>query len=147
MLPSLNKGYFYLFFFFIFFFQWYVLFSFNFKVMSHETIHTGLTVEKMLQPLQTLRSFSSLGLRSVHLTNSSQRIWHLKSYETTNPRNSELCREPIMETLTKRKWNWAGHMARRTDYRLKSRIAIWTPYGHTRNRGKPRTRWRDDLLL
>ena len=53
----------------------------------------------------------------------------------------------IMETLTKLKWNWAGHVASRTDNRLKSRIAFWTPYGHTRNRGKPRTRWRDDLLL
>ena len=53
----------------------------------------------------------------------------------------------ILETLTKRKWNWAGHVARRTDNRLKSRIAFCTPYGHTRNRGLPRTRWRDDLLL
>lgn len=53
----------------------------------------------------------------------------------------------IMETLTKGKWNLAGHVARRTDNRLKSRIAFWTPYGPTRNRGKPRTGWRDDLLL
>ena len=53
----------------------------------------------------------------------------------------------IMETLSKLKWNWAGHMARRKDKSLKSHIAFWTPYGHTRNRGKPRTRCRDDLLL
>ena len=28
---------------------------------------------------------------------------------------------------------------------LIARITFWTPRGHTTNRGRPRTRWRDDL--
>ena len=51
----------------------------------------------------------------------------------------------IMETTSKLKWNWAAHVARRTDNRWTTRITFWTPRGHTRNRGIPRTRWRDDL--
>ena len=51
----------------------------------------------------------------------------------------------IMETISKRKWNWADHVARRKDNRWTTRITFWTPRGHTGNRGRPRTRWRDDL--
>ena len=51
----------------------------------------------------------------------------------------------IMEAISKLKWNWAGHVARRTDNRWTTRITFWTPRGHTRNRGRPRTRWRNDL--
>ena len=51
----------------------------------------------------------------------------------------------ILETISKLKWNWAGHVARRTDNRWTTHIMFWTPQGHTRNQGRPRTRWRDDL--
>ena len=51
----------------------------------------------------------------------------------------------IMETISKLKWNWAGHVARRTDQGWTTRILFWTPRGRTRNRGRPTTRWRDDL--
>ena len=46
----------------------------------------------------------------------------------------------IMEIISKLKWNWAGHVARRTDNRRTTCITFWTPRGHTRNRGRPRTR-------
>ena len=51
----------------------------------------------------------------------------------------------IMETISKLKWNWAGHVARRTDNRWTTCITFWTPRGHTRNRGRPKKRGRDDL--
>ena len=51
----------------------------------------------------------------------------------------------ILETIRKLKWNWAGHVARMTDNRWTSRTTFWTPRGYARNRGRQKTRWRDDL--
>ena len=51
----------------------------------------------------------------------------------------------ILETISKLKWNWAGHIAKMTDNRWTSRTTFWTPRGYTRNRGRQKTRWRDDL--
>jgi len=51
----------------------------------------------------------------------------------------------IVEVINNLKWNWAGHISRRNDNRWTTRITNWTPRGHTRNRGRQKTRWRDDL--
>ena len=51
----------------------------------------------------------------------------------------------IMETVSKLKWNWAGHVARQEDNRWTSILTHWTPRGSKRNPGRPKTRWRDDL--
>ena len=47
--------------------------------------------------------------------------------------------------LCKLKWNWPGHVARRTDNHWTTCITFWMPHGHTRNGGRPRMRLRDDL--
>ena len=51
----------------------------------------------------------------------------------------------ILVTINNLKWSWAGHLARRTDNRWTTKITQWTPRGHERNRGRQRTRWRDDI--
>ena len=51
----------------------------------------------------------------------------------------------IMETISKLKWNWAGHVVRRIDYCWTTCIMFWMSWKHTRNRGRPRIKWRDDL--
>ena len=51
----------------------------------------------------------------------------------------------VLTTISKLKWEWAGHVARMNDNRWTARVTQWTPRGHTRGRGRPRTRWRDDL--
>ena len=44
------------------------------------------------------------------------------------------------------KWNWAGHVARMTDNRWTRRILEWRPRQDAfRNRGRPPTRWSDDI--
>ena len=43
-----------------------------------------------------------------------------------------------------RKWRLAGHTARRTDGRWSTKLLFWTPAGY-RNRGRPVTRWADEL--
>ena len=51
----------------------------------------------------------------------------------------------ILETISKAKWTWAGHLTRRTDNRWTTKLTFWQPSGHTRNKGRPKFRWRDDL--
>ena len=45
----------------------------------------------------------------------------------------------------RRKWGWAGHVARRRDGRWTSRMLHWLPHGGERSRGRPATRWEDEL--
>ena len=48
--------------------------------------------------------------------------------------------------ITSLKWNWAGHLARANDGRWTRKITEWRPRDHAlRSRGRPPTRWSDDL--
>ena len=55
----------------------------------------------------------------------------------------------ILEVISNAKWTWAGHVARRDENRWTTKLTTWEPRGqypgHTRNRGRQKTRWRDDL--
>ena len=51
----------------------------------------------------------------------------------------------ILEDVSKLKWKWAGHVARMRDNRWTSRATDWIPRNYKRSRGRPGTRWRDDL--
>ena len=44
----------------------------------------------------------------------------------------------ILETISKPKWTWAGHLTRRTDNRWTTKLTFWQPRGHTRNKGRPK---------
>ena len=44
----------------------------------------------------------------------------------------------------RRKWQWAGHIARRSDGRWGRKVLDWCPHG-CRSRGRPVTRWTDAL--
>ena len=45
----------------------------------------------------------------------------------------------------RRKWRWAGHVARRHDKRWSHEVLEWTPANGSRNQGGKRTRWVDDI--
>ena len=49
------------------------------------------------------------------------------------------------EERRRRKWRWAGHVARRDDGRWTKKMLSFTPEG-SRNVGRPRKRWEDDLV-
>jgi hypothetical protein len=51
----------------------------------------------------------------------------------------------IMDHIRGNKHRWAGHVCRRTDNRWTTRITEWCPRDHKRSRGRPKTRWRDEL--
>jgi hypothetical protein len=50
-----------------------------------------------------------------------------------------------VEEQRRRKWQWAGHVARRTDARWARLLIDWIPLGR-RRRGHPETRWNDVLV-
>jgi hypothetical protein len=43
------------------------------------------------------------------------------------------------------KWQWAGHISRRTDNRWGERVLEWRPRLGKRSVGRPQARWSDDL--
>ena len=46
----------------------------------------------------------------------------------------------------RRKWRWAGHVARRTDGRWTTWMLDWQPVGGFRAPGRPMARWEDVLV-
>ena len=53
----------------------------------------------------------------------------------------------IVEAIKERKWTWAGHVARFSDNRWTKRLTEWEPRGRgKRPRGRPKTRWRDEIV-
>lgn len=51
----------------------------------------------------------------------------------------------VIARIARLKWNWAGHLARLTDGRWSKRLLEWRPRADKRNRGRPPTRWTDDI--
>ncbi|KAI8421377.1 hypothetical protein MSG28_009457 [Choristoneura fumiferana] len=52
----------------------------------------------------------------------------------------------IARRIAKLKWQWAGHIARRTDDRWGQKVLEWRPRTGRRAVGRPPTRWSDDLV-
>ena len=48
-------------------------------------------------------------------------------------------------TYFRRKWRWAGHIARLADDRWTIQSVLWDPVAGARNVGRPRRRWTDAL--
>ena len=65
-------------------------------------------------------------------------------------RNEEIRRRTkvadIAQRISKLKWQWAGHIARRTDGRWGRKVLEWRPRTGKRSVGRPPTRWTDDLI-
>eukprot|EP00973_Karenia_brevis_P095134 12425838-Karenia_brevis.AAC.1 len=49
--------------------------------------------------------------------------------------------------VRRKKWRWAGHVARRSDGRWASRLVGWAPSNGYRRPGHPCKRWADDLRV
>jgi len=47
--------------------------------------------------------------------------------------------------VRKKKWRWAGHLARRCDGRWTTRLSVWEPEDGHRKRGRPCKKWTSDL--
>jgi hypothetical protein len=51
----------------------------------------------------------------------------------------------IAHRISMLKWQWAGHISRRTDNRWGKRVLEWRPRLGKRSVGRPQARWSDDL--
>ena len=51
----------------------------------------------------------------------------------------------IVQRICKLKWQWAGHICRRSDNRWGRRVLEWRPRTGRRSVGRPPARWTDDL--
>ncbi|PZC81828.1 hypothetical protein B5X24_HaOG211841 [Helicoverpa armigera] len=51
----------------------------------------------------------------------------------------------VAHRISKLKWQWAGHISRRTDNRWGKRVLEWRPRLGKRSVGRPQARWSDDL--
>ena len=64
-------------------------------------------------------------------------------------RNDEIRRQTgvddIFERIAKQTWRWAGHIARMEDGRWTKKLLEWRPREDKRSRGRPPTRWTDDI--
>ncbi|MBP1527199.1 MAG: hypothetical protein H9Q66_04685 [Spiroplasma ixodetis] len=58
---------------------------------------------------------------------------------------SETQSKDIGYTIKKLKFKYAGHMYRTQEDRWNRRATDWTPYGNIRAKGRPKTRWRDEI--
>lgn len=62
-----------------------------------------------------------------------------------NIRRNTGVRDAVEEILVL-KWNWAGHVARMKDGRWTKKILDWRPrFEAFRSRGRPPSRWSDDI--
>ena len=52
----------------------------------------------------------------------------------------------IAEKIDKLKWQWAGHIARMKSERWTKKMTEWIPRGEARQRGRQKTRWRDEIV-
>jgi len=52
----------------------------------------------------------------------------------------------IINAIRKAKHRWTGHVARLSDNRWPIRATEWTPRDWTRKQGRPKTRYRDNLI-
>ena len=52
----------------------------------------------------------------------------------------------VVEKTKELKWSWAGHLARNEDARWSKLVIDWISEGF-RRRGRPKTRWHDEIRL
>lgn len=90
------------------------------------------TVSK-LRSCQRAMERSILGLRLIDKQKSS------------NIRNKTKVIDAVQHAL-RLKWRWAGHLARMSDDRWTKQATLWKGPGERRNRGRPRSRWSDDIV-
>lgn len=101
-------------------------------VYGAETWNLTSSLAMKLRSMQRAHERLMLG---VSLRDHKTAIWIREKTKLTD----------VLESIYKRKWRWAGHVARMADDRWTSRVTFWTPYGHRRRPGRQKMRWRDDI--
>ena len=83
-------------------------------------------------------------------TADSKESWIAWLIRTPRTLDYQIEKGAVVEWVTeqrRRKWRWAGHVSRRNDGRWSTYMLHWLPHGGERRRGRPATRWDDDLKV
>jgi len=91
--------------------------------------------KKLTQKLRTAQRAQERIMLDIKLKDRKTADWIREQTKTRD----------LVQTIKKLKWRWAGHLARRHDNRWTVRTTKWTPRGFKRNRGRQKTRWRDEI--
>ncbi len=85
------------------------------------------------------------------LTNSTKVIGeeYNRNKEKRKTRSEDIRKRTVMVDVgyktKKLKGKYAGHTARQKTVRWGNKVKVWTPFESKRLRGKPLTRWRDEI--
>ncbi|CAH2104279.1 unnamed protein product [Euphydryas editha] len=95
----------------------------------------------------TLRGQSPNPVRIGNVRKVKKRLFirHTSVPEVKNLRPIRTKVADIDQWVCKLKWQWAGHIARRTDGRWNRKVLKWRPRTGKRSVGRPFARWTDDL--
>ena len=63
-------------------------------------------------------------------------------WEAANAGNAPIAKKLIIS----KKLTWAGHVARQPTGRWSHKVTMWDPRGFTRKKGRPTTRWSNDII-
>ena len=70
----------------------------------------------------------------------------LRDHKTNKWIRSKTKVKDIKKSILKSKWQWAGHIMRRTDDRWTKKVTEWYPRLGTRKRGRPPQRWDQEMV-
>ena len=59
--------------------------------------------------------------------------------------NLSTCVPEMGYIIKESKFKYAGHIMRASNHRISKIVAEWRPYGYKKERGEPKTRWRDEM--
>ncbi|KAL0831265.1 hypothetical protein ABMA28_002113 [Loxostege sticticalis] len=95
---------------------------------------TWVTTKAILQKLIVTQRAMERRLVGVSLRDRMTNKWLRKESKVSD----------IVKRIANLKWQWAGHMARKSDSWCKD-LLEWRPWEHKRPVGRPQMRWKDDI--
>lgn len=111
---------------------------------KHKNIFTSKKTPMMLKRLR-----KSDENRLVVAQRRMERVMHgisLRERKTNEWLRRTMRVNDVVETARRRKWRWAAKMARMEDDRWAKLINEWQPRTGKRKTGRPKKRWRDDIV-
>ena len=91
--------------------------------------------QKMIKKFQTTQRKMERIMLGITLKDKKRNTWIREQTQL----------EDIVTFIKRSKWRWAGHLARREDGRWTRTCTLWRPDTGGRKRGRPRTRWEDEV--
>ncbi|KAL0850897.1 hypothetical protein ABMA28_006806 [Loxostege sticticalis] len=95
---------------------------------------TWVTTKAILQKLIVTQRAMERKLVGVSLRDRMTNKWLRKESKVSD----------IVKRIANLKWQWAGHIARKSDSWCKD-LLEWRPWEHKRPVGRPQMRWKDDI--